>query len=87
MKLQRYELYYNGLEFDGMREKEDGEFCFSSDVEALEAENAALHAENAELTSALSAIHDLAHDKSTGPEIDDGYWAIRALAGEALGVK
>ncbi len=47
----------------------------------------ALKIENAELTSALSVIHDLAHDKSTGPAIDDGYWEIRALAGEALEVK
>jgi len=47
----------------------------------------ALRAENAELTSALSVIHELAHNESTGPVFEDGYWAIRALAGEALGVK
>ena len=47
----------------------------------------ALKAENAELTSALSVIHELAHNESTGPVFEDGYWAIRALAGEALGVK
>ena len=47
----------------------------------------ALKAENAELTSALSVIHELAHNESTGPVFEDGYWAIRGLAGEALGVK
>jgi len=52
-----------------------------------EAQIDALKAENAELTSALSVIHELAHNESTGPVFEDGYWAIRALAGEALGVK
>jgi len=47
----------------------------------------ALKAENEELLDRLAAIHDMAHDKSTGPAVEDGYWAIRALAGEALGVK
>ena len=52
-----------------------------------QAEIDALKAENAELTSALSVIHELAHNESTGPVFEDGYWAIRGLAGEALGVK
>jgi hypothetical protein len=34
----------------------------------------------AELESALQRIGDLAHDKSTGPAVPDGYWEIRELA-------
>ena len=52
-----------------------------------DAEIDALKAENAELTSALSVTHELAHNESTGPVFEDGYWAIRGVAGEALGVK
>jgi len=63
-----------------------------TDIECIrahihEAQIEALKAENAELTSALGVIHELAHNESTGPVFEDGYWAIRALAGEALGVK
>jgi len=47
----------------------------------------ALKAENEELLDRLAAIHDMAHDKSTGPAVEDSYWAIRALAGKALGIK
>lgn len=78
---------------DGCIEKEwTGASCGNDDVEYIradihEAQIDALKAENAELTSALSVIHELAHNESTGPVFEDGYWAIRALAGEALGVK
>jgi len=47
----------------------------------------ALKAENERLLNYLADIHDMAHDKSTGPEVEDGYWEIRRLAGEVLGVK
>lgn len=37
-----------------------------------------------ELEQALEAIHDRAHDLSTGPAVPDGYWEIRSMAGDAL---
>jgi len=48
-----------------------------------DAEIDVLKAKNAELTSALSAIHELADNEST----DSTYWAICGVAGEALEVK
>ena len=50
MKLQRY-----GRDEDGDLEKDDkwGRFCLDEDVEALEAENEALHTECDRLTNSL----------------------------------
>ena len=53
MKLQRFHPRFNGYGFAGMHEREDGGFCATKDVEAMEAENAALHAECDRLTALL----------------------------------
>lgn len=41
-----------------------------------------LREENERLSNLLHEIGDLAHEKSTGPTIQDGYWEIRRLAYE-----
>jgi len=81
MKLQRYELYYNGFEYDGMREKDDGEFCAFKDVEALEADNAALHAECDRLTAMLGPQKPMSAEEVTQPgfycwKFADHRWVI-----------
>jgi len=53
MKLQRYGTGVKGYGFSGMQKDDEGKFCAAKDVEALEAENAALHAECDRLTSLL----------------------------------
>lgn len=58
MKLQRFHPRLNGYGFAGMHEREDGGFCATKDVEALEAENAALHAECDRLTALIQLHHD-----------------------------
>ncbi len=49
MKLQRYDVKDGGYE----KAAEFGTYCLSDDVESLEAENAALHAECDRLTAML----------------------------------
>lgn len=49
----------------------------------VEKEKAGLVAEVERLNGILMAIHDRAHELSTGPTVTDGYWEIRAMAGAA----
>ena len=56
MKLQRYGTGVKGYGFSGMQKDDEGKFCAAKDVEALEAENAALHAECDRLTAMLCKV-------------------------------
>lgn len=53
MKLLRYYPYYNGYGFVGLREKDDGEFCYVKDVAMLEHENEELRAERDRLIAII----------------------------------
>ena len=52
MKLQRYEIY-GGWEGFGANKDDSGDWCLTDDVEALESEVTALHAECDRLTAML----------------------------------
>lgn len=45
---------------------------------------AAAQLQNTRLRDYLHDIGNIAHDKSTGPAIEDGYWEIQEFANEAL---
>jgi len=67
MKLQRYGTGVKGYGFSGMQKDDEGKFCAAKDVEALESENAALHAECDRLTAMLGPQRVLeAHDVREG---------------------
>ena len=50
-------------------------------------ERMALETERDDALNALTDIHDEAHRLSTGPIVQDGYWELRKMASDALGVK
>ena len=77
MKLQRYGTGVKGYGFSGMQKDDEGKFCAAKDVEALEAENAALHAECDRLTAMLCPQKPMSAEKVTVPGF---YWWSTNLA-------
>jgi len=69
MKLQRYDA--DGDYLVDHTPNDNGEFCLSSDVEALEAENAALHAECDRLTAMLCPQKPMSAEEVAEPGF---YW-------------
>ena len=64
------------------RLREDGYNDYCGDVGADTIDS--LVAEVERLANALHSIGDFAHDKSTGPVVEDGYWEIRRMAYDQL---
>jgi len=80
MKLQRYINSAVNADYAGNYDilADDGPVCLASDVEALEAENAALHAECDRLTAMLGPQRVLSAEEVTEP----GFYQWRHMDGE-----
>lgn len=57
---------------------------FVLECRASDEETEKLRQKNDELVNVLLEIHSLAHDRSTGPEVPDGYWEIRSMAEDVV---
>jgi len=80
MKLQRYINSAVNADYAGNYDilADDGPVCLASDVEALEAENAALHAECDRLTAMLTAMLGPQKPMSAEEVTVPGFYLVRA---------